>query len=494
MAAKTTRRRLDSGAVTGIRLEGVEAFLGIPFASPPIGDLRWRQPVSVKPWTHERECAEFKASCPQPETIMYDVGRKDEDCLHLNVWTPSQRGAKLPVMVWIHGGAFVTGSASVALYNGANIAKNGVVVVSMNYRLGPLGFLSHPALSEESEKGISGNYGIYDQIFALEWVQRNIEEFGGDPRQVTLFGESAGGSSVCILLTSSLSNDLFHRAIIESAPLWVREGLPAAIHSMKTAEETGIKLSSMLGVKDEDDALACMRETSANELIVAAQPEEKFYSRGLQFGPVVDGYLLTDHPAQVFKEGKQKQIPVLIGSNEDEANLFLEGVDIPEKQVDYIIGRLFKSLSGEVKRIFPKDRIRDIRRALGKIITVSEFTAPARFISRCVSEQESDAFLYSFARYPEGWTLGACHGIEISYLFGNLDPSIGFQDIDYEISRIMQGYWVNFARHGDPNGENLPHWPSFRNDKRQHQRFNSEVTPEPWEYERLCAIAEMIHI
>ncbi len=250
-ASTFERLKLDSGPISGTFAEGVWSYLGVPYAAPPVGQLRWKEPQAVQGWKDVRACTEYGPACPQKddsEISAGDVGRTDEDCLYLNVWTPAAEPTDgLPVMVWIHGGGFTTGSGSIGLYNGEGLADRGVVVVTINYRLGPLGFLAHPSLSAEDQQGSSGDYGLLDQIAALEWVQRNIAAFGGDPDAVTVFGESAGGISVCDLMASPLADGLFDRAICESGPYSDLTFPSGSIRDLEEAERMGRSYAAALG-------------------------------------------------------------------------------------------------------------------------------------------------------------------------------------------------------------------------------------------------------
>ena len=261
---------LDSGPISGVNNDGIWTYLGVPFASPPVGELRWREPQPVKSWKEVRECTEYGPVCPQIEGSVEEGGvgdaRASEDCLYLNVWTPAKTSSeKLPVMVWIHGGAYIKGAGSVPMYNGHNLAKEGVVLVTINYRLDSLGFLAHPLLSKESPKGVSGNYGLLDQIEALKWVKSNIESFGGDRERVTIFGESAGATSVCNLMASPVAEGLFQRAIVESGPFMDHEMLFTPFRSMKQCEQIGEKFMASLGCDGKPNPMEAMREKTPEE-------------------------------------------------------------------------------------------------------------------------------------------------------------------------------------------------------------------------------------
>ena len=309
---------LDSGKVSGTTADGYQRFLGIPFAAPPVGDLRWKPPQPVEPWSGVKECTEFGPACPQPPMPGINIDRMDEDCLYLNVWTPASRPEdRLPVMVWIHGGGYRLGSASEIQYGGASLAKKGVVVVTVNYRVGVFGFLSHPQLAAESPQGSTGHYGILDNIASLEWVQRNIAAFGGDPSRVTIFGESAGGNSVVALMQSPPAEGLFHQAIAQS---------PAMVSSMtvfggprdpeavrRDMEDTGQVLATILGCHEATDVLACMRAKTFEEILtaLAAHPE-------LGFGPIGDDIVVSKAFFSPLDERHWQDVPLIIGNNANE--------------------------------------------------------------------------------------------------------------------------------------------------------------------------------
>ena len=317
--------QLDSGPISGKVEDGVRVFLGIPFAAPPVGALRWKPPQGVAAWTQVRNAAVFSPSCPQPK--QQDDGKFSEDCLYLNVWTYAKKhDERLPVMVWIHGGAFNFGSASQPEYNGRNLAKKGVVVVTINYRLGPLGFLVHPLLSKEYAHGASGNYGLLDQIAALKWVQKNIAAFGGNPDRVTIFGQSAGSRSVSLLMISPLSAGLFHRAIAESGgPIIGSEYLsPAFNGNMANVSKMGQKLTARLGCDKAEDVLAAMRARSAQEWVAAADCKtDLFDDEALFYAPVFDGWVLPKNPLAAYSGGQQHDVPIIVGSTLNEGTLYL---------------------------------------------------------------------------------------------------------------------------------------------------------------------------
>jgi para-nitrobenzyl esterase len=483
--------RTGDGFVSGSRENGIRSYLGIPFAAPPLGELRWREPHRVQPWKDVRPCTEYRSACPQPASELYDVGDTDEDCLYLNVWTPARNGDEaLPVMVWIHGGAFLTGSGSLDLYNGEKLASRGVIVVTINYRLGPFGFLAHPLLSKESPRNVSGNYGLQDQLAALRWVHDNIGSFGGDPGCVTVFGESAGAVSICDLMVSPLAKGMFHRAIVESGPLWVKEGLPASCHTLDAAEHTGEELTRALACEKAGNIVDALRAKTPDEILDGAGCGEGFLQGGLQFGPVIDGWLLPDRPTALLAHEAQYDLPVIVGSNADEANLFLKDADLPAEKYISLVRSVFGDDADKALAIFPVENQENVRKTLGKLVTTMEFTAPARFLARSMRGKESGAFLYRFLRFPPGDPLGACHGVEIPYVFGNLDLRDDYQGEDRDISSLMMDYWTTFAGKGDPCGAGLPDWPAYDSGSDLCLQIGDEVALKPGPYGEACDLAE----
>lgn len=521
--------RTAGGLVSGVEAVGVRAYLGIPYAAPPVGDLRWRPPQPVAPWGGVRRCTSYGPACPQPGGLdagVFPVGETAEDCLYLNVWTPAvappaapadgvEAGSetppagvpRLPVMVWVHGGGFATGSGSLPMYSGARLARLGAVVVTVNYRLGVLGFLAHPSLTGEDGLGTSGNYGLLDQVAALEWVRDNIAAFGGDPGNVTVFGESAGGMSVCDLMVSPRAEGLFARAIVQSGPFDARGAGMDAVRSLAEAEATGKRLSRLLGCADEPDELAALRAVPARRLVEAAERAAPRIPGGIGFGPVVDGVVLPGEPAALFADGMVHDVDLLVGANADEANLFLLGMrDRAPAQLAAFVRRLYEPYAAEVLAHFPPAAYGSRTAALSKAVTVMGFLAPARFAAAAVARAGGDAYLYHFARRPPAaGDLGAFHGLEIPYVFGNpaltLDVTSG---ADGELSRAMMRYWVSFARAGDPNGgvaagapedaagEPLPRWPRYDPATDRCLVFDVPVRAAPAPFAAVCDLADRL--
>lgn len=483
-AAAAPQVQLDSGLIAGASLGergDVHVYKGIPFAAPPVGELRWRPPQPVKPWTGVRACTAFGPWCPQPRPLMgRELGTLSEDCLYLNVWTPAKSPAdKLPVMVWLHGGGHTTGSGAAAFYDGERLAREGAVVVTINYRLGPFGYLAHPLLSKESERNVSGNYGLLDQIAALEWVRRNIAAFGGDPGCVTVFGESAGAVSVCRLMVSPLAKGLFHRAIAQSGGAHGgNRHLREARNGLAPMERVGEQLAEALGCAGAADPLAALRAKSWQEILAAAAPAQGLFGKGTKFGPIVDGWALPDEPPALFLAGKQHPVPLLAGANADEGSIFLQQMPVRRIQGYRALLQLrFGQHAARVFALFPAEDDAAAPAAFSRMVGVAAFVAPARFLARAASRAGSPAYLYHFSRVPPDERLaklGAFHGLEIGYVFGTIEGRQGFDAADRKLSEAMRRCWTRFARTGDPNGPGLPPWPAYNPEADQCLEFGAE--------------------
>lgn len=471
---------LDSGAIAGLVQEGVRAFLGIPYAAPPRGALRWRPPQAVAPWQGVRECTDFGPACPQPRQSA--TGKYDEDCLFLNVWTPAKGpGDKLPVMVWIHGGGFNFGSAAQAEYHGRRLAQKGVVVVTLNYRLGPLGFLAHPALSRESEHQVSGNYGLLDQIAALKWVQRNIAALGGDPGRVTLFGQSAGSRSVSLLMISPLTQGLFQRAIAQSGgPILGSEYLnPNFNGDFASVSKMGQELEKRLVCVGAANPLACMRAKSAADVIAAAACDTSLFSTNIFFAPVFDGWVLPGNPLTAYHLGRHQPAPMIVGSTLNEGAIYLTSEkDLTLARYDQLLRARFADQTAQAAAIFPARNDAEVPQAIDHFITVAANAEPARFVAASLAEHGQKAFVYQFTRRPQtalAKRLGVHHGVDLAYVFGNLDEPGAYDEVDRALSGTVMGYWVNFAKTGDPNGPGLPPWPEYNRAGDQYLELGDKV-------------------
>jgi len=480
LAAAADPVRIDSGPIEGVVLNpesGLRVYRGIPFAQPPVGELRWKAPQRVEGWEDVRTCSEFGAACPQPNTLSQMMGETlpelSEDCLYLNVWTAAKDpGEKLPVMVWIHGGGLTLGWGHQKGYEGSAFAERGVVLVTINYRLGPFGFLAHPELSKESELGVSGNYGFLDQIAALEWVQRNIESFGGDPDNVLIFGESAGGTSVNALCASPLSEGLFHSAIAESA--WITESNFAFLTKsgpfVPSAEDLGVQWAeNVLGGMPDGNALAALRAVSAEEVLAKSGP---FY----QVAATVDGWFLPDLTETVFAEGQQRDIPMIVGTNKDEGTMFAPLMPFASPEEFQANARaLYGSHADAVLSLYPLTGKEDLASAKNQLITDSWFVRGTRGMLAGMEKVSSNAYQYHFtrrAKLPPAW--GAHHAYELGYVFNNLGPTQQ-EDLDKELSEAMIQYWVQFAKTGDPNVDGLPAWPVYTIEEDQYLELGDEI-------------------
>jgi para-nitrobenzyl esterase len=500
---------VDGGLVSG-QVEGdLRVFRGIPCAAPPIGALRWRPPQPVRPWTGVRVCTSFGPSCPQagaPDRRGPLAGSQSEDCLYLNVWTPARAaGARLTVMVWIHGGGFISGSGSLPARYGERLSGcEHVVVVSFNYRLGPFGFLAHPALSAESAHGVSGNYGLLDQIAALRWVRHNIAAFGGDPRRVTIFGQSAGGQSVIAQLVSPLSRGLYARAIAES-PRYQDRGVGLwSTLTLEEQEQEGEEISDELSIVDGPGALAALRRTPAARLLAVTAPVSQslplLFVRPPQpsFQPVVDGYVLPGEPWRLVRRGRWAQVPLLIGSNQDECDMWLAGVKpqaadtiatASRQRVAWDTGTDWVGLSAQ----FPAAGYGGLLPATSRMMTVLEFNAPVRYAARSAALQNVPAYLYYFSRVAPGDANGADHSAEVPYVFG--DPGVGHGaappvPADLTLSRQIAHYWATFAASGDPNTPGQPYWPRYDAAADRLLQLDVLVLSTKAPYPAACAIAE----
>ena len=488
---KTNIIQIDSGPISGKVEEGMRIFLGIPYAAPPVGELRWKPPQEVASWSQVRNSTDFGPSCPQPK--QHDSGKFSEDCLYLNVWTNAEPLEKrLPVMVWIHGGAFNFGSSSQPEYNGKNLAPKGVVVVTINYRLGPLGFLVHPLLSKESVHGTSGNYGLLDQIAALKWVQKNIAAFGGNPDRVTIFGQSAGSRSVSLLLISPMSAGLFHRAIAESGgPIIGSEYLsPAFNGNMANVKKMSQKLTVKLGCDKASNVLEAMRAKSAQEWVEAADCKtDLFDDEAPFFAPVFDGCVLPKKPLAAFS-GRQHDVPVIVGSTLNEGNLYLaDEKNLSVEKYKFFLKSRFAENSEKALEIFPAHCAKDVAQALDSIVTVAANAQPARYVAQSMERKKSKAYLYQFTRLPDtalARKLGVHHGAELAYVFGNMAKSDGYTDIDRELSHKMMDYWVNFAKTGNPNGKHLTYWPAYKSESDLNLEFSDTIRINKHLFQKEC--------
>jgi para-nitrobenzyl esterase len=475
--------RLDSGLVSGVAgtNTAVRVFRGVPYAAAPVGNLRWREPQPAAHWDAVRTADQFGAICTQPAFRGGNGANPpakpptmSEDCLFLNVWTAATSASdRRPVMVWIHPGGYQTGSGSTPGFDGEGLAKKGVVLVTINYRLGVFGFFSHPELTKESEHHASGNYALMDQAAALRWVQKNIAAFGGDPQRVTVFGDSAGSSSIANLMGSPRAKGLFQRAVGESGA-WMGLSLTPT-RTLAEAEQSGIKIAETLHAQTLDD--------------LRAKPAEDLLKAGRAGGPVIDGWFLAEDVGTAFAEHKQNDVPLLAGSNKDEGTFFLQPTTAEKfiersrarygDQADAFL-KLYPAASDEAANASQLAAFRD------------ELAFVMRVWARAQTKTgRSKAFLYHFTHDPPppagatsrgGFGSGATHGSEAQYVFQNLLPPRAWTDLDHQVSDTLSSYWVNFATNGDPNGKGLAKWPAFddrKSDRPMVLGDQAEVGPAP---------------
>jgi para-nitrobenzyl esterase len=468
--------RVESGELQGVVDDGVASFKGIPFAAPPVGELRWRPPQPAANWTGVRQAADFGADCmqgrfgPPPPPGAPPARVPSEDCLFLNVWRPASATptAKLPVMVWIHGGGFMGGSGASPFTSGAPFAKQGVLLVSINYRLGRFGFFAFPALSGERPEETKGNYAYMDQIAALQWVKRNIAAFGGDPNNVTIFGFSAGGVSVHSLLASPMARGLFHKAIAESGGS--RDSVLTARPMREdgvdpnypvSAETIGTQFARSMGIEGTDAAaLVKLRALGAEEVLRGATAQPGGSVPSYETTPVLDGKLVTETAETAYKARRQPRVPFMAGSNSADT----AGNRVKATTKEQLWAR-YGQWSAQAKAAYDPDGSAELATLVARANDDFGQAEPARFAANAFAANGSPVYLYRFsyvqAAMREQLRAGAPHGGEIGYVFGTLTarPGTTLSPEDLAVARLAQSYWINFARTGDPNGASLPTWP-----------------------------------
>ncbi len=463
-----TRARLDSGVVKGTVEDGLGVFKGIPYARAPVGALRWQPPQPPERWRGTREATTFGPRCMQSDRLG-DIDplnpRMSEDCLYLNVWTPARsERERLPVMVWIHGGGFTAGAGSEPWYSGANLARHGVVAVTINYRLDVFGFLAHPGLRAPGCEG-SGNFGLMDQIAALEWVQRNIARFGGDPEAVTVFGESAGSVSVSVLMIYPAAKGLFARVIGQSGSMVIPETSPFAFLPAAEAEADGEAFVKSLGVSSVDE----LRAVPAGRVLEASLASNVPFGR---FLPVIDGCVIPD-PVETFARGGQQDVPAIIGWTADEGTLFNLQRRFSEQPPDFTaeIQAQFGAHAGAILQAYPAGSPQEAQASSDALLGDELVAYPAwKWAELHARTARSPTYRYLFALRPPAPQVsrtplaapGVFHSADIVYALDNLQVrDWPWRDEDRRLSHIMVSYWINFAKTGDPNGPGLPKWPAY---------------------------------
>ncbi len=454
--------KTESGALAGAASDGVLSFKGVPFAAPPVGPLRWRAPQPAPAWTGVRPASQYGHDCmqqPFPSDAAPLGTEPAEDCLVVNVWRPAQStGRKLPVMVWIYGGGFVNGGSSPAVYDGSQFARRGIVFVSFNYRLGRFGFFAHPELTRENpDGGLLGDYGYMDQIAALKWVQRNIAAFGGDASNVTVFGESAGGGSVHMLLTSPLARGLFAKAVIESGGGRGSFG-GRTVHD---AEAIGVAFARANGIQgDGPEALAALRALPAEKIVAGLNMATMGPAAGTYVGgPLLDGRIVVENPDQAYRAGRNARVPVMIGANSADIGF------ASARTMDDLLAP-FGADRDKARAVYDPSNSGDVRAVGAKVAMDRTMEEPARFTASEFARQGLPSYEYRFSYVADSmrrqWP-GAPHATEIPFVFDTVAAKYGkdLTPADEATARAANAYWSNFAKTGDPNGPGLPHWPRY---------------------------------
>ena len=458
-ASNPTLVKTESGEVRGVASDGVISWKGIPYAAPPVGKLRWRVPQPVAAWSGVRDASKFGPACMQADDVP-----KSEDCLFLNISRPATASQPLPVMVWIHGGVLLHGSASI--YPGDALAKKGVIVVTLNYRLGRLGFFAHPALAAESPGDVRGNYGYLDQLAALQWVQRNIAVFGGDPKQVTIFGESAGGGSVVALLVSPMSRGLFMRAIAESpgTPNGRAGVIPSS--NLPLAEKIATEWARSVGIKVNDAAaLEQLRALPPAKLVEGVSAQDGLAALSAGKNPpgmamsIIDGRFLPETPEAAVRAGHQAQVPFIIGANDRDIPLGTAG---SKAQLFAIFG----PDAAAAKKLYDPNGDQTLDELKQQVFADKTMTEPARNLANLLARSGQPVYLYRFAYVNEiarDKLKGTQHGFEIPFVLNVPGALVGGKatPADIAMGELTSSYWAQFGKTGDPNGDVRPNWPRY---------------------------------
>ena len=475
-AAAVAAVQVEGGKVADVATDaaGIRSYKGIPFAAPPVGELRWRAPRPVQPWEGERRADQFGPRCMQAPRLG-DIDplnpKVGEDCLYLNVWTPARSADEhLPVMVWVYGGSFNVGSGSEPWYDGTNLARKGVVIVTLNYRVDIFGFLAHPELTTESGQSASGNYGLLDQVAALQWVKRNIGAFGGDPGKVTVFGESAGSLAVSALMASPAARGLFQRAIGQSGAMLYPAASAFALAPLAKAEQAGARFAEALGAH----SVAELRARPAGEVLQAATSRASDPATATTRTAILDGYVLPARADEIFGKGQQNDVALLAGSNADEGTLFAARVQPPPTMESFTqqVRERFGLHADAVLKAYPATTPDQAAASSAALLGDQLISYPTWLWSTLQTRTgQAPSYRYFFDLRPPApatsltplASAGVFHTAEILYVFDNLQVRPWpWRPEDRRMAETVSSYWVNFAKTGNPNGEGLPEWPAYR--------------------------------
>jgi para-nitrobenzyl esterase len=476
-------------------------FRGIPFAAAPVAKLRWQPPRSHTPREGIQQATQFGGVCPQGQgnadfykMVAIQFGKSpdlipateniQEDCLYLNVWTTALRARPQPVMVWIYGGGNSNGYAHDPDYFGHSLAKRGVVFVSFNYRVGQLGYMAHPGLSAESLNAASGNYGILDQLHALRWVEENIAAFGGDPENITILGESAGGANIATLIASPLGAGLFHRAIIQSGGYEI-----SSFYSLADAESVGTKVATLLGFEsrmNDVEIVDGMRDLGWRVFVEGLKPEDLGMFRATN----IDGYVLPQPKAGILASGSNNNVDVIIGTNANESFMWQQPGETAESFRDHL-ATYGEPFSTELRELLADDIEADLQMAMDRFGSAETFLCGSRYIAKQMSGSGSDVYFYYFTRVrPGGEKVLAYHGAEIPYALDTAAEWLPADETDKNLTAAMSQYWLNFAITGDPNGEGLPEWPRYAADDSRYQELGDDIKPGAGLEPEICDILD----
>jgi para-nitrobenzyl esterase len=466
--------KTEAGLISGTFSNGVYAFKGVPFAAPPVGDLRWRKPQPSKPWTDTLSCKTFRASPMQNEPKAFRMWTEEfqppkepisEDCLYLNVWTAAKsEEEKLPVMIWIPGGGFINGSGSCPIYDGEAMAKEGIVYVSINYRLNIFGFMAHPELTAEADHRSLGNYGIMDQIAAIQWVKNNIKSFGGDPERITIAGQSAGSAGVQAVVSSPLSKGMFQGAIAQSGTMTGRR-----VRSLQEAEQIGIALSD----KFPSPKIETMRGLSADSLLSLGNTMPF-----LTFTPIIDGYVIPDDVKRIFEKQQHNDVPLMGGWVTGDASL---STFKPMQEFKTIATQTYGSRANEFFTLFPATTEEVSNASQHKLALVQALAYPYR---EWAASNKTNSYIYQFTHVPvdkPGFpNYGAFHSAEIPFALHTLKHwDRPWREEDYAVEKYMTAYWLNFVKTGNPNGSGLPEWKPFTKSNGNIMELGKEAVLTP---------------